>query len=155
MRKLGLVFIIVMFVSLFVASSLFAENTWEYKEDEDMDGMTKTLTSWDKNFITEESMAIQISNIYNFNFVVIISSFKIKDTFLIRFKFDDNPAELFHVNHLSNGNSYVIDRYEIDEFLSKLRKAKRVMVELPTEEHGNVCGKFYTEGLDLSKIGIK
>jgi hypothetical protein len=153
MKKLIMVFIL----SLIFVTSLYAKSIWEYKEDEDIDGMTKSLTSWTNLIISETDVSamMQFSKIYGIDLIIFGSTEKSNKTHSVRFKFDNNPIEIFEVEDLVKGYNFRLKYKDVNRFLSKLKNTKRIMFELNIKDYGKICPKFYTDGLNLKKIDMK
>lgn len=72
------------------------------------------------------------------------------DEFL-RVKFDDEQPINFSFTSAANGSSEVIFITSTNKFLTKLKTAKKVMVEAPFYDAGRQIGEFSVEGLEWTK----
>ena len=66
----------------------------------------------------------------------------------IRFKFDDNKPEAYYYNNAADGSTNYVFLNQSSKLIAKLRKSKKVKIDLPIFQEGRPVFEFSTEGLE-------
>lgn len=141
------------------------QSNWSYSEDEDkMEGTKQFFASTTSTNIIEfefpynggSNLNIIIRNLGKENDAVLtiskgqfLTSFSDSQSFKV--KFDDEKTSTFYFNSASDGSSDVVFISNSSKFISKIKKAKKVMIEIPFYDSGDKVFEFNVEGLEWNK----
>lgn len=147
-----------------VATQLNTSN-WTYSEDEDeMSGekryfascISSTIVSFDFPYDGGSTFTLTVRNLGRGNDVLIRVS---KGQFMssigssesLRVKFDDEKPVRFSYSSASDGSSDVLFINNSSKFISHLKKAKKLMLEVEFYQEGYKILNFDVEGLDWAR----
>lgn len=141
------------------------QSNWDYSEDEDkMEGNKQFFASTTSTNTVEfefpydggSNMNIVIRNLGKENDAILTISkgqflTSISDGQSFKVKFDNEKTSTFYFASASDGSSDIVFINNSAGFISKIKKAKKIMLEIPFFDAGNKIFEFNVEGLKWDK----
>lgn len=141
------------------------QSNWNYSEDTDKMEGTKQFfaTSTSTNSVDFEfpydggsTLNIIIRNLGKENEAMLSISkglflTSISESESFKIKFDGEKASTYYFNSTSDGSSDVVFISNSTKFISKIKKSKKLMLEIPFFDAGNKVFEFNVEGLNWNK----
>lgn len=153
MKKLIILCLMFFTVGVFAGQDIYydSNNNWLYNEEQFIDGMNKTLSTFEASRFGQEIVLI-VRNHPTFGRGVLVGLL-VNETFEyvngIRVKFDNKALETFPVTMSTNCRVLLVEKNEgAEKFISKIKVARKVLIEIRTLNSGIVCAEFNLTGFN-------